>query len=302
MLVHLRFLRGFWKHHFGDWHNTAFGWFSTSTPSAYPRTRAAWSIEGSSLHPQQSVRVRDSVPSLEKLRHILNSHFICQNTENAFFRHLCRVLNKFHLSISGVLFFQLLSCVAFFALTLFSLNQADAIDSQVLIDLQDVLMYLCLCYVYSHFAENICAKSASLANVIYCTNWYEMPIVEQKIIILMIARSQKEYRFQGYGLVYCSLGNFLAVCKRLLSIRFGSIQIVFACMKIVSDNPCIDIVLFGGSYAGLMEPICQHEITFYKLFKAATKHTSTIILAGYDFVVSEHSFIFLLQHSVEMLS
>lgn len=125
---------------------------------------------------------------------------------------------------------RLLSCVAFFALTVFTLNQADAVDSQVFIDLQDGMMYLCLCYVYSHFAENICAKSASLASVICCTNWYEMPIAEQKIIILMVARSQKEYRFQGWGLVCGSLENFLAVCEPIISIRVVSL---FICMHAI---------------------------------------------------------------------
>lgn len=133
------------------------------------------------------------------------------------FWFLFRILDKFHKSMSGVLFFQLLSCASFFALTLFSLNKADTIESQVFIDIQNISMYLVLCFVYSHYSENISAKSVKLADVIYCTNWYEMPLEEQKTIILMIMRSQKEYRFDGYGMVHCSLANFWTVCGTLLN-------------------------------------------------------------------------------------
>lgn len=58
------------------------------------------------------------------------------------------------------------------------------------------------------------------AGIVYNSLWYEMPLKEQKAIMLMMQRSQKEFRLTGLELVDCSLATFLEVTSNNLHFRF----------------------------------------------------------------------------------
>lgn len=70
---------------------------------------------------------------------------------------------------------------------------------------------LCWPYVYCHFATMTTERIASISDVTYSANWYDYPPILKKYLILMIARSQEEIFFSGFGFVYCTLEILLKV-------------------------------------------------------------------------------------------
>lgn len=124
--------------------------------------------------------------------------------------------------MSVVIFIILLSCVLLLVLTLLSLDQLTVVDFNLLYSLHSLLHYLLICYVYCHFSEIITAKSFEICYVVYSSLWYEMSVEQQKAIILIIQRSQKEFRLTGLGLVDCSLTTFTSVTIHFYTSHFLS--------------------------------------------------------------------------------
>lgn len=124
--------------------------------------------------------------------------------------------------MSGIIFNILLSCVLFLILVLLSVDQSNvtAIDFNLLLNLDCLLTYLIICYIYCHFSENMTTKSFEIGDIVYNSFWYKMSIKEQKIIILMIQQSQKEFRLSGLGLIDCSLATFLTVTINFFHFQF----------------------------------------------------------------------------------
>lgn len=113
--------------------------------------------------------------------------------------------------MSGILFVVMLACVLILALILFSFDQSTAINMAQLVNLMGLLAYLFLGFTYSYFSETITANSFKIGEDAYNSLWNEMEIQQQKAIMLIIGRSQKEFRLTGLGLVDCTLATFLAV-------------------------------------------------------------------------------------------
>lgn len=122
--------------------------------------------------------------------------------------------------MSGIIFIVLLSCVLFLVLMLLKMDQFTTITYDSISIFDALLTYSIICYVYCRFSENITSKSLEIGDIVYNSLWYKMPLKEQKLIILMIQRSQKEFRLSGLGLVDCSLATFLAVRINFLYFRF----------------------------------------------------------------------------------
>lgn len=95
------------------------------------------------------------------------------------------------------------------------LSHSFVIDSNLIVILDCLLLYSILCYIYCYFSENMTATSFEIGDVVYNSLWYEMLMKQQKAMILMIERSQKEFRLTGLELVECSLPTFLSVTTNL---------------------------------------------------------------------------------------
>lgn len=117
--------------------------------------------------------------------------------------------------LSGVLFYSLLGAAVFLALVFYSLDRAGEFSADVMINVQNAVMYVCICFVYSYYAENIYDKTSNLSNVMYATSWYNMPIDIQRIVIFIIMQSQREFCFHCYGIYTVSLANFSLVCDKM---------------------------------------------------------------------------------------
>lgn len=137
---------------------------------------------------------------------------------------------------SGIVFNVLLCCVFFLVLIFLSLDQFTTMDFNFLVILDGLFIYLFICYVYCYFSENITTKSFEIGDIVYNSLWYEMSTKEKKAIVLMIQRSQKEFRLTGLGLVDCSLGQFLSVTIGFLHIRFLTKTNNFQLFQIVKSS------------------------------------------------------------------
>lgn len=60
-------------------------------------------------------------------------------------------------------------------------------------------------YEYSLFAASL-----------YEVQWYNIPIMEQKYFIIMIAESQRPILFTGFGIVFLNLENFVVVRNNII--------------------------------------------------------------------------------------
>lgn len=115
--------------------------------------------------------------------------------------------------MNEILFFVLLCCVCvlMIALVMFSLDQNFVINSDTILDVQCLTTITVYAYIYSYFSENITMKSSEIGDIAYDSLWYEMPMNQQKALILIIGRSQRKFRLRGLGMVDCSLFTFSAV-------------------------------------------------------------------------------------------
>lgn len=117
-----------------------------------------------------------------------------------------------------------LICIILLALVLFYLDQSTEFDFTVLFIFECLITFLITCYIYSYYSEEITAKSFGVGDDIYDSLWYRLPLEQQKAIILIIDRSQREFRLTGLGMVDCSLATFLAVIILFLFLQFQFIS------------------------------------------------------------------------------
>lgn len=69
-------------------------------------------------------------------------------------------------------------------------------------------------FVFCFVGTIITTKCQQIAISTYQSMWYNSSIDHQRYIILILARSQKDFYFHGYKLVICSLMNFKSVSMK----------------------------------------------------------------------------------------
>lgn len=112
---------------------------------------------------------------------------------------------------SAILFSVLNSFVLFLTLNFFSFDQSTGIDFGLIVNLVGLSVYLTLGYTYCYFSEAITTKSFGIGADTYDLLWNEMTMQQQKATMLIIGKSQQEFRLTGLGLVDCSMETFLSV-------------------------------------------------------------------------------------------
>lgn len=67
--------------------------------------------------------------------------------------------------------------------------------------------------LFCFFASWAIDHVSNIRTTMYDSNWYDYPSVElRKYVILVIARSQENFKFSGFGLIGCSVEVFGIVC------------------------------------------------------------------------------------------
>lgn len=169
--------------------------------------------------------------------------------------------------LTGALFFQLLSSVAIIAFILYTFNELNELDSHFLVDMNVFAINLVYCYVYCYYSERVTERSFGIADIAYDTLWYKLPPKEQQLFVLIIVRAHKEFRMSGFGLIDCSLAQFIAVRSFILSIlKMNSVEMR---VNFLADHAECSFLLFdiASIEIGTNIDLCkQYRFREYKKF------------------------------------
>lgn len=113
--------------------------------------------------------------------------------------------------MSGLLFMILSTCFFLLVIDLLAVEQSTGIDIDILLVLNCLFLFLLIAWIYSYFSEKITANSLDIGEDAYDSLWYNMPIKQQKAVILIVGRAQREFRLDALGMADCSFVTFLAV-------------------------------------------------------------------------------------------
>lgn len=142
---------------------------------------------------------------------IFECHYKYAHNQSFIFSFYFSLLNNISDIMSGVLFYQLLSCISFLALSFLFVDQAERIDALLILTLQCCAMYVIVCYVYCDLSETMTEKAFEISMITYESLWYVSTPRQREALTLVIVRAQKEFRLKGFGLITCSLPQFLMV-------------------------------------------------------------------------------------------
>lgn len=124
-------------------------------------------------------------------------------------------------TVSGYLFYQFIFTLNYIAYFIFAMDgvQAKSIDFNVLIVYNFLVTSICLNFILCYYADNLTEEASGVADAMYNTAWFEMPVEQQKLLLLPICRSQKLIRLTGFGVYTYSLQNFARIVLRSQCIR-----------------------------------------------------------------------------------
>lgn len=124
----------------------------------------------------------------------------------------CSILTNIQIIMSGPLFFDLFYSVLFIAFSLFALDHSmEQINLNSIICIECLFFAILITYILCSLSEKMTQQSYRIGDTLFESKWYKLPIKEQKLLILFIQRSQKEFRLNGYKIIDCSLKTFVAV-------------------------------------------------------------------------------------------
>lgn len=118
--------------------------------------------------------------------------------------------------MSTVLFFLLLMYAVTIAVFMVDMEGADSFDVAFYGTLAGLVNILMQMIIYCAYSENVTSDLYDSGEVFYESLWYQLPATTQKLFIMPILRSQKEYRLSGLGIIECSLRIFASVRYMLL--------------------------------------------------------------------------------------
>lgn len=74
------------------------------------------------------------------------------------------------------------------------------------------VIYLCFeNYVVCYIISSLTINTASIGDIAYSSQWYQMPRTERICVQMIIRRSQRACEIKGLGVFVCSLGTYLTV-------------------------------------------------------------------------------------------
>lgn len=123
--------------------------------------------------------------------------------------------------MSPTLFYQLLCGAVNTAILLVAIDMNNLYKLSTLSSLDGLVCIFVQTLFYCYLAERVTTDLLLIGHIFYESIWYCLPVAQQKLILLSIQRSQKEFRLKGLGLISCSLWVFASVSNNLnLSLNF----------------------------------------------------------------------------------
>lgn len=129
--------------------------------------------------------------------------------------HFNRIMENIQIIFSGAFFFQIVVCAIFIATILSSLDQnLQNMSYEFVININCLVLEILLNYISCSYAQSVTSNAFEVADVIYDTLWYQLPMKQQKMICMTIRLAQKPVYLQGYKIFTCSMETFLTVSKQ----------------------------------------------------------------------------------------
>lgn len=127
--------------------------------------------------------------------------------------------------LSVPLFFQLLMFTIFIAFTLLSFDQGiQDLSFEIVLSINCMSCQTLFNYVVLNHAHNLSLHSSTTANIGNVSRWYTPNIKQQKLILIIIQRSQVPFFLYGYNIFHCSMIYFEGV---ILLKKFSNFKCVF---------------------------------------------------------------------------
>lgn len=121
-------------------------------------------------------------------------------------------MNDIQTILGGSFFFQMTVCATFIAVVLNSLDQnLQNMSFDVVINLFCLLLEIQLNLISCHYAHSVTTHSNEIAEMVYKTSWYCLPIEQQQAIRSTIRSAHEPFYFHGYQIFTCSMETFLKV-------------------------------------------------------------------------------------------
>lgn len=129
---------------------------------------------------------------------------------------LSRIANAVKEILSVALFFQLLVCAVSLAIFMVGLETSSIFSMNFILALSGLAAIIASTYICCYLSDRMTRALSEIGDIFYAVTWYELPVKQQKPLILSIQRAQKEFRMSGLGFVECSLRVFSTVNEFLL--------------------------------------------------------------------------------------
>lgn len=87
-------------------------------------------------------------------------------------------------------------------------------------------------FLYCYFGKLATESFEEMSNSLYESNWYKLPIKQQKYILLMMVNAKRPLYYHGFGIVILNLETFCNVrkihnCIHILSVTLFNFQFFY---------------------------------------------------------------------------
>lgn len=152
--------------------------------------------------------------------------------------------------MSVVLFGQLLVCATVLAFSLYVLETDDSLF-RIMVAMYSLLGYIGLTFAFCLISDMVTTSLDHIGEIFYQRSWYLLPTKQRQLFVLSIQQSQREFHFNGYGFVDCSLITFSRVIMVILSILFEYILLSICFWSLfVNYSDCV-LLFFGHFWSEL---------------------------------------------------
>ncbi|GAB0086257.1 Odorant receptor [Sergentomyia squamirostris] len=132
---------------------------------------------------------------------------------------MIEVLGIFNDGVKLMSFIQILMSICFYLTSLLGIQTNKSELSLYMIFLSVLVQLFLLCL----FGEIIKSETEVIFWNLYLTNWYEMSLTDQKILLIMMMNSQNEIGLKAAGMYDVSLMAFIQIVK--VSISYSAIML-----------------------------------------------------------------------------
>lgn len=135
--------------------------------------------------------------------------------------------------LSGTLFFLLVLFAGFVAFTLLSLSQGvQDLSFEIVLSINCMFNQILFNYIFSSYGHRLSLCSSGVANDAYFSQWHQLPVIQQNLILIIVRRAQQTFYLDGYRFFNCSMDTFQKVNAHFQQIT-NIFEIFFACKIVV---------------------------------------------------------------------